>query len=213
MDTQRIDHPAVRDLRRYQLAMRLVAHQARTQTICDLTGYTRHRLTTLRRRWRVPAAARHRGPPPQSVTIFFRSPRLRSEATVVAALCHFTGAIPHRPRSTEGQDFPPRDADKRLATGERLCDAFEAYRACFPESGFEFDHVVLLAKSLVHYCAIRLGSCTKCEGTLLIDRLETRRQICSQCHPSADNKLAHDPDGSGAPQSQLVGVQTTLFCR
>ena len=43
------DDPDDRDLRRRQLAKRLVSHHARTQTIYSFTGYTRHRLATLRK--------------------------------------------------------------------------------------------------------------------------------------------------------------------
>lgn len=218
MDALGVDDPAVRDLRRYQLAMRLVGHRARTQTIYDLTGYTRHRLATLRRRWKLPDEVRHRGPSPKSVAAFFRSSRARSEATVVAALCHLTGAVRCRRLPVDGgQEFLPRDADRRLTTGERLCEAFEVYRACFPESEFEFDQVILLAKGLVKREALSLGHCAKCEGTILIDRLGTRRQTCSQCQSDIEDastlhtgwRDAGVSDTEESPPSE--GVQRTFF--
>src|ERR1700730_5380104 len=73
MNMQGMADPDDRDLRRLQLTKRLVGHQARPQTIYRLTGYTRHRLATLRRRWRVSQGSRHRGPAPTSYSAFFHS--------------------------------------------------------------------------------------------------------------------------------------------
>jgi hypothetical protein len=42
-----------RELRRNQLATRMVSHKAHTQTICDYTGLARERIKTLRRDWPV----------------------------------------------------------------------------------------------------------------------------------------------------------------
>src|SRR5688500_8022123 len=73
-----------RDLRRRQLAQRLVVHQARTQTIFLLTGLSRHQLATLRQRWRVTQEMRHRGPPPTSFAVFRSTLRARAEAAALA---------------------------------------------------------------------------------------------------------------------------------
>jgi hypothetical protein len=104
-----------RDLRRYHLAMRLIAHQARTGTICDWTGLTREKLKTLRRDWGVPQEARHRGPSPSSLAPFFRSPRVRSEASSIAILCCALGAVPRGKVSNAARVLP------NLDRGERLC--------------------------------------------------------------------------------------------
>jgi hypothetical protein len=164
-----------RDVRRYQLAMRLVAHRARTQTIVDLTGISRHRLATLRRRWMVSQDERHRGPSPSSFGAFFRSPRVRSESASLAVFCRVLRAVP------TNDDVRVKRSFASLDRGERLCEAFEAYRACLPVSEIEFDQVVLLASGLAKGDQIELGQCESCHGMILIDRLGRRRPCCSHC--------------------------------
>lgn len=74
-----------RDFRRYELAMRLMGHRARTRTISRMTALSRHQLERLRRRWGVDQQLRHRGPAPTSLETFTHSPRARSEGAALAS--------------------------------------------------------------------------------------------------------------------------------
>jgi hypothetical protein len=200
-----------RDLRRYQLAMRLVAHEARTGTICDWTGLTRERLKTLRREWGIPMETRHRGPSPTSVSVFFRSPRVRSEASLLAMLCRMMGAVSSTRMPDAARLLPSLDR------GERLCDAFEAFRVCLPESPIEFEQVVLLALALAQGDALELGHCRNCDAVMLVDRLAVGARICSFCHRSTSqaasldeaDPVAGDPDKGAEEES--AGQQGSLF--
>lgn len=187
------EDPADRDLRRLQLTKRLVSHQARTQTIYRLTGYTRHRLATLRRRWRVSADSRHRGPAPTSYAIFFRSPTIRSEAASAAAICGLFGGISTRSDRAMGDVVD-------LDSAERLCEMYEAFHACFPGSELEFDQLVLLAIGMSKREAIYLGSCTHCTGALLIDRFTAHRRMCMLCQRRAMG------EGDGVPSGTEDGA-------
>src|SRR5690348_12411364 len=138
MDVQVRGESIDRELRRRQLAWRLVLHQARTRTICRLTGLSRHQLETLRRRWRVTNKMRHRGPAPTSFEGFRSQPR--EEAAALAVFwqvlvgAHAT-SVPAP--STTALDF-----------GERICDVFEAYLTCFPRSTLQIEHLLLLVGGL-----------------------------------------------------------------
>jgi len=199
-----------RELRRYQLAMRLMIHEARTQTICDWTGLTRERLKTLRHEWSIPSEARHRGPSPTSLSVFFRSPRARGESSALAVLCRILGAIPSARMAHAARRLPSLDA------GEQLCDAFEAYQVYFPRSGIEFEQAVLLVLALAQGDALALQHCTNCDGLFLIDRFAAMRRICSHCQRMASvradraeprhGEIAFDGDGddeSASPQQVL----------
>src|SRR5262245_35756949 len=86
-----------RDLRRHYLAVRFLRHDARTQTICTWTGLSYPRVRRLYRSIRTnePVSSRRlRGPSPQRVGVFFRGPRLRSEAAALAGMCRELGIIP-----------------------------------------------------------------------------------------------------------------------
>jgi hypothetical protein len=93
METQASDG-ARRDSRRYQLALRLMAHQARTGTISAITSLSRHQQEALRQRWGVAENTRRRGPSPTSLGRFTHSPRARSEGAVLAIFCRIYGLLP-----------------------------------------------------------------------------------------------------------------------
>ena len=120
--------PVLRDCRRHQLALRLMGHQARTQTIAALTNLSRHQLSALRQRCSIPERMRQRGPSPRSLDRFTHSLKARGEGATLVAFCHAYRVLPMRTAA--------RDSRRRRMTlefGERLCATHEAYRACFPK--------------------------------------------------------------------------------
>ena len=170
------EDPDERDLRCRQLAKRMVSHHARTQTIHEFTGYSRHRLATLRRRWQVSPDERHRGPSPTSFSVFFRSPKSRNLATAAAVICRLLGAT----RSTVDAKMSRRIAD--LDFGEQICEVHEALQACFPDADLEFEQVMLLAIGLSRHESIDLTNCVKCGIAVLADQFSFRRRTCTTCH-------------------------------
>jgi hypothetical protein len=71
----------VRAARANELAKRLLSHGASTQTIMDLTGWKRSRVTRLRRRFAVPEGVSHRGSQ-NSLAFFLRTPSSRAQCAV-----------------------------------------------------------------------------------------------------------------------------------
>jgi hypothetical protein len=171
-----MDDPFSRDLKRIEVARRMVCHQARTQTITLYTNLTRNRLATLRRRWCVNQNARRRGPPPRSIAVFLRTPRARSEAAAIASLCIAFDALPIR--SSTGSDARPA-----LVLADRLCETYEAYRACVPDSRIEFEELLLLATELAKGDMVRLTTCRGCKGAMLVLTYEAPRRTCLHCDP------------------------------
>ena len=170
-----MDDPDERDLRRRRLAKRMVAHRARTQTIYAFTGFTRHRLETLRHRWGVSAQERRRGPSPTSYAEFFRTSRAIQVATAAALLCQFLGI--------GAKAEAPSSRSMTLETGEQLCYVYEALQASFPDLDLEFEHLVLLASGLTAGTVLQLGCCSQCGAAILIDRLAARTAMCKpSCH-------------------------------
>lgn len=162
-----------RELRRRHLAMRLIRHQARTQTIEELTGLTRHQLATLRRRAGISPDSRIRGPAPTSFEVFFTSARTQNESTVLALLYCALGA----------SRFVRRNGNwaATIERGERLCDVYETWRAFFPNSRFEFERLILLGEGVARGEQISFGYCRSCRALLLIDLLGPQRRFCVHC--------------------------------
>ncbi len=206
-------HPAKevvdRDLRRRQLAHRLVRHQARTQTISRLTGLSRHQLATLRQRWGVSNEIRPRGPVPKSLAVFHSTARVRSEAAVLAA---FLRVLANTADASHGTHVRASG----VSFGERLCEVYEAYVACFPAAKVGFEGLALLARGLDKAELIALSNCARCEAAILIDLLGTGRHLCAHCHHAADLGAALSME-KAAPElcqpAQGVGevVQRELF--
>lgn len=174
-----------RELRRHQLALRMISHRARRQTICNFTGLARERIKTLRLEWNVRSKDRHRGPSPTSLSAFFRTERQRSEASVIAALCKVYGVVPNEKIAKAGRYFP------NLDRGERLCEVYEAFHTYVPESDVHFEQVVLLAIALAEPHALEIGRCASCPGVIVIDLLSVKHRECSQCERLRAPPLKH----------------------
>jgi len=80
-----MDDPFSRDLKRIEVARRMVSHQVSTQTIVDYTGLTRNRLATLRRRWCVAEDSRRRGLRRRSIGVLLRTPVLTTTVNAKGA--------------------------------------------------------------------------------------------------------------------------------
>jgi hypothetical protein len=145
------------------------------------------------------------------VSVFFRSPRARSEASLLAMLCRMMGAVPSARVPDAARLLPSLDR------GERLCDAFEAFRVCLPDSPVEFEQVVMLALSLAQGDALELGHCRNCDAVILIDRLAAGCRTCSFCHrgvrqaASFDEATVAATGSDGAAKERAAGGQGSLF--
>jgi len=77
----------LRECKRTLLARRLILHGVRTNIITQLTGMTRGRLNTLRRRrLMIPGKARYRGTAKSALTVFLSEPLARAEGAAIATL-------------------------------------------------------------------------------------------------------------------------------
>lgn len=184
---------ARRDSRRYQLALRLMAHQARTGTISAMTSLSRHQQEALRLRWGVTEDTRRRGPSPTSLGRFTHSPRARSEGAVLAVFCRIYGLLPLP--SLVGLS---RRKLLTLEFGERLCDTYESYRGCFPWSKFEIEELLSFAIGIAANEVIGLGRCVSCSGTVIIDRLAPHRPSCAHCQTAHAESSAEDAKPASA---------------
>ena len=175
MDIYVTDDTIGRYFRRYQLALRLIAHGARMQTVCDWSGLTRDQLVTLRHRWGFDAEERRRGPAPTAFHVFFRSRHRRSEAALFASLCRIVGAKSARCGNAPLKLMPS------LEHGELLCEVFEAFREWQPDAELAFEHAVLLAVSVEQATQVALAHCSDCRAVMLFDRQGDRGATCDHC--------------------------------
>jgi ribosomal protein L37AE/L43A len=172
-------HRYNRDLQRYNLALRMIAHEARTHTICDWTGLPDDRIRNLYQSYynehgRNPTS-RRRGPSPQSLGFFFVSARSRSETAAIVGLCYLLNVLPGHMLSNPRRELPS------IARGERLCEAYDMYQALVPGTLMSLEHVVLLIMTVAHGHEFQAGHCVACGGVIVIDRSSLRRWNCTHC--------------------------------
>lgn len=129
-------------------------------------GLTPDQLVTVRRRSRFNGNNRRRGPSPSSYAVFFRSNRNCSEAALFLSICRVVGLA----RPTVSID-----------NGERLCEAYEIFRAWEPTSDLDFELAVLLLDGAAHGVSIDFGPCPSCAGSMLVDKFGDARASCHFC--------------------------------
>lgn len=164
----------LRECRRTLLARRLILHGVRTNVITQLTGMTRGRLDTLRRRrLMIPDKARYRGAAKSALTVFLREPLARAEGAAIAALF----ATFEIPIDRKAPSIPKRVS---LQFVERLCATYEVYYACYPRAKVQLEEIINLRGTLARGDRIRLGKCRGCTCLLLVDSYD-RSLECLHC--------------------------------
>lgn len=71
-----------------------------------------------------------------------------------------------------------------LDYGERLCETYEAYRACYPDTQIARERLMMLRARLTAGDLVTLGKCRSCRCLMLIDRFNGVRN-CWHCDPGA----------------------------
>src|SRR5580658_6074813 len=87
MSSTTAEDPILRENRRSELARRLLSHGVRTKLITKLTGLSRNRLATVRKRLMVRDKSRPRGPTRSSLEIFLGAPQANAAGAALASLC------------------------------------------------------------------------------------------------------------------------------
>ena len=163
-----------RDLRRYELAHRMIAHEARRGTIVRWTGLSRHRVALLLKEFNRPDKNRYRGPSPCTASFFCKTVAHESESAAFAYVAMQTNVI-------ESPGEPPALGLAALARAERLVNAFELYREVVPQTRFSLEHAMLLVSELSTQALLFLDSCEQCEGLWVRERVGRPQHLCPFC--------------------------------
>lgn len=166
--------------RRMDLAIRMIAHEARTYTIRSCTGLAEDRIRKLYKVYFQQdgaAVIRHRGKTPRQPGFFVQTPRLQLEATTLVRTCCAAGLLEISDR------LVPRPRLRRETPdfGQRFCDAYEAYLALHQPPALSFERAWNLLDGLCRGNEIGLGRCAQCQVTYLQDRLNFEDRMCPVC--------------------------------
>lgn len=182
-----------RDRLRLEIALRLIGHEARTQTIRRWTGLSDDRIRKLVRSYIRPGAGvrRHRGKSPQQVRFFLRGGS--DDAHALAAMLLSFGVLPPRPAAARTPDGAPSPLPS-LARGRQLCEAYEIYRRVVPQARIDFEHAVFLAIALHTADEIRLQWCHSCDAANITEHSAVRLPPCRACGAALRDTVIMRPD-------------------
>ena len=179
------DDRYTRDRQRYDLAVRLIRHEARTHTIKEWTGLSDDRIRKLYRsyvlhecgfRGSTRAVTRHRGKPPRQAAFFFRNPEVTFHAAQLASLYLIYDLL----GATSG-GLESRYRVGSLESGTLICQTYEAYLELHAPASISFEHAWLLLLVLAQREELGLVRCETCGGLQLRDLLSRHRGTCGNC--------------------------------
>jgi len=173
-----------RDLRRIQLAHRLIRHEVRTYWICAFTQQTIDRVRNLLRSYEddLEGLKRHRGTPPHSCSKLM-TPTLHSEASALAGIVLLWRLIPAERIVNARRTLPS------LELGEQLCKAFELFSHVVPGCAMTMDRTILLTMALAER-QLTLGHCRECNAAILLDPTDLPRELCLWCQKDRSPRAA-----------------------
>lgn len=202
-----------RDLRRINLAQRMIKHEVRTQWICAWAGISDERVRNLVKSYdqNRAGAARHRGPCPKAFTPLVRTSAMRSEASGLGGLACALNLIPPAPIQNARKVLPG------VELGERLISAFELYKTILPSARLKMDQFILLVLRLAEG-ELEVGHCNRCHAAVLLDPLSSARRLCEVCKRLASGQAADAEahaipgvDSEGRPSTSSRSAQQDLF--
>jgi len=163
---------------RFELALRMIRHEARTGTIRYCTGLSDDRIRKLYTSYFKyddgAAVKRRRGKSPTQIGPLVRTPAraLESGAFVSALLAN--GLLSF--------DDPPGPALRgNVDLGHRFCQCFETHELIVPDATLSFEWGWNLLISLRRGDELSLARCESCSTSYVYDRLALPRSRCPAC--------------------------------
>ena len=175
----------------FDLAIRLIRHEARTHIISRLTGFSQDRIrklyATYFRHAGRNSVRRQRGKSPSNVGFFVRNASIQAEASTVA----FLFAVFRILRIDEQLETVPVSYPSPVLFGQVLCGAFEAYVALHQRPQITFERAWNLYRALTSRRELLLADCRHCGLLYIQDALALDAARCPPCR-LAQRSGVHD---------------------
>ncbi len=165
----------------FELALRMIGHEARTRTIRDCTGLSDDRIrkiySTYFRNTGNMQVRRRRGKSPQQVGPFVKNPLNQLEATTLVAL--FSTSLLLRIDASKHIHacWPRPDVEY----GHRVCRAFETYLLLHPRPKLSFEWAWSLLQNVSKNDELYLASCSACRTNYIQDAYALDHRTCPSC--------------------------------
>ena len=175
--------------RQFELALRMIRHEARTRTIRECTGLSDDRIRKLYSSYFLHRSdiKRRRGKSPRQVQRYVRSPGDQLQATTLVALFCAGFLI----RIDEDNNVHPCWPRPDVEFGHRLCRAYETYLVLHDDARLNFEWAWNLLHCISYNDELYLAVCGFCETRYVQDSYAIDSRICPTCELSkTSGKLA-----------------------
>lgn len=173
------DDRYTRDRLKFDLAMRLIRHEARTRTIRAWTGLSDDRIRKLFRSYAGENGGegprRHRGKAPRQPAWFLRNADARRHAASLGALFCTLGLLPRAPSA------PGSTSVGDLRWCETFCRAYEEYTVMHAAGRMSFEHACFLRTALERQAELCFEQCQTCGSLLVISPYAAAPEGCEFC--------------------------------
>jgi hypothetical protein len=175
--------------RQFELALRMIGHEARTRTIRECTGLSDDRIRKLYANYFCGRSdvRRRRGKSPRQVQRFVKNPGNQLQATTLVALFCVGLLIRVDENDKVHACWPRPDVE----FGHRLCRAYETYRVLHADARLSFEWAWNLLHCISYNDELYLASCSGCEANYVQDAYALDDETCPACAIGAGSaKLA-----------------------
>ncbi|MEL6868909.1 MAG: hypothetical protein AAFO81_03825 [Pseudomonadota bacterium] len=170
-----------RERAKVELAMRMIEYEARTNTIRRCTGLSDDRIRKICTQYfsgrNGEPLRRRRGKSPQQIARFVKNASHQFEATTLMHLFIVYGLMVRHADQRLTHAWPTPD----VRFGQRLCNAFAAYRVIHRESLFSFEWAWNLLHALARDEELAVANCGRCDTEYLYDRYALDFHVCPAC--------------------------------
>ena len=165
----------------FELALRMIGHEARTRTIRDCTGLSDDRIrklySTYFKNRPNSNVRRRRGKSPRQIERFVKNPEHQLQATTLIAL-YCAGLLLRVGNDNRVHCRWPRPD---VEFGHRVCRAFETYLMLHDEPLLNFEWAWNLLQSISWNDELYLASCRNCGARYVQDAYALDRKTCPAC--------------------------------
>jgi len=165
----------------FELALRMIRHEARTRTIRECTGLSDDRIRKLYATYfhngGGNAVKRRRGKSPRQITRFVKNARNQIQATTLVALFSAGLLIRIDSDSHVHACWPRPDVE----FGHRLCRAYETYLVLHRNPQLSFEWAWNLLQSISANDELYLASCKHCSAVYVQDAYALDKGRCPAC--------------------------------
>jgi hypothetical protein len=172
----------------FELALRMIGHEARTRTIRECTGLSDDRIRKLYSRYFKSAGTngvlRRRGKSPRQVARFVKNPDNQLQATTLVAL-YCSGLLLRIDATYSVHPCWPRPD---VEYGHRVCRAYETYLMLHDGALLSFEWAWNLLHSISHNDELYLAGCESCQSHYVQDAYALDHKTCPACEIEAHRR-------------------------